>query len=131
MEFNLLVQDSTRSDDYVNATKWCKYFNKMWAEFKRLPEVRKWLAAFTSKHGNIPPFETRSGKGGGTYVHPLVAIKLAEWLSPEFDIYVKETFKRYLEGDVDLAVEILERAKPEDVAKSRERIEGTPVETKL
>ncbi|KOP25487.1 hypothetical protein AMR41_14290, partial [Hapalosiphon sp. MRB220] len=49
----------------------------------------------------------------------------ASWLSPEFHAYVLETFKRYLEGDVNLAVEILERAKPSDVAKSKERIEGT------
>jgi hypothetical protein len=46
-------------------------------------------------------------KGSGTFIHPVLAIKLAEWLSPEFDVFVKETFKAFIENPEDFAAEIL------------------------
>lgn len=91
-DWSSLVKQNTREDDYVNATAWCRRFSKDWHEFSRLPDSKKFLIALEAKinTGKIPPLVQKSGKGRGsqTWVHPLVAIKLAEWLSTEFDIYV-------------------------------------------
>lgn len=32
--------------------------------------------------------QTKEGRYGGTYVHPRIAINLAQWLSPKFDVFV-------------------------------------------
>lgn len=54
--------------------------------------------------------EVKRGKGGGTFVHPLLAIHLAEWLSPEFSVFVKEIFKSFLEADVAIAESVVQRS---------------------
>jgi hypothetical protein len=65
------------------------------------------------------------GRYAETWVHPLVAIKLAEWLSPEFDVYVKQTFKRYLDGDITLADDIIQRNQSDkDLEWINQRVQG-------
>lgn len=115
-EFEVLVSESTREDGWVNGTKWCKKYGKTWYEFKRLPDTSRFTKAL-EKHisgnaGTIPVFKTEGkGRGSVTWIHPLLAIKLAEWLNPDFEVYVKETFERYLEADPDLAIDIVHRTK--------------------
>lgn len=104
-DFNLLIQSNTREDDYVNATKLCKHFGKRYSEFKRLPSTKTFLTSLSNKCKN----PTYSKKGVGTWVHPLVAIKLAEWLDSDFEVFVKQTFKAFLDADVKLAESIVER----------------------
>lgn len=53
---------------------------------------------------------TRSGRGGGTFAHILVAIAYAEYLSPELAVDVKQTYVRVRTGDVTLVDEILAKA---------------------
>lgn len=57
---------------------------------------------------------TRIGADGGTYVHPVLALSYAEYLSPALAYEVREVFLRYRAGDAALADNILERASPED-----------------
>jgi hypothetical protein len=66
-----------------------------------------------------------SRKGGETitWVHPIMAVHLAQYLSPEFANFVAQTFKRYLEGDAGLAIEIIDRNNnPEDLKRIEQRI---------
>ncbi|MBN4004802.1 KilA-N domain-containing protein [Nostoc sp. LPT] len=107
MNYSFILTQNTRDDDYVNATKLCTRFGKRWQHFKESNVT--FLKQVELKTGKSAFTVTRKKDISGTYVHPLVAIKLAEWLSPEFDVYVKETFKRYLENDVTLADEIIQR----------------------
>lgn len=60
------------------------------------------IKAFDSIDQKIPSIKTgATGRyASGTYIHPVLAIALAEWLSPEFSVYVKQTFIRFLEGDI-------------------------------
>jgi hypothetical protein len=80
-------------DGYVNATAMCKAANKMWADYRRLRTTEEFLAELESDMG-IPISELiQSLKGGnpelqGTWVHPQVAIHLAQWLSPRFAVMV-------------------------------------------
>jgi len=128
LNFNSLLADNSReSDQFVNATAWCQRFGKRWADFR---ETAGFDAFLLAAHARISSNDLESskaprgrasrlkgaknallksmaGNGGGTWVHPLVAIKLAEWLSPEFEIYVKETFKKFIESPEDFAANIL------------------------
>jgi hypothetical protein len=122
----VLVTENTRNDDWINATKWCGYFGKRFNNFTRLKETKLFIENMLSKTGyshlsNL--VETVSGKD--TFVHPLIAIKLAEWLSPDFDLFVKEVFKRYLDGDITLADDIVQRShSKEDLKWLQKRLDG-------
>ncbi|MEH2183048.1 KilA-N domain-containing protein [Nostoc sp.] len=120
MNYSLILTQNTRHDDYVNATELCEKFSKTYSSFWKSPDIRAFAKALDHKlkssesaelAQNIHPSFESPGRGrkGSTWVYPLLAIKLAEWLSPDFDVYVKETFKRYLENDVTLADEIIQR----------------------
>jgi KilA-N domain len=107
-----LIKGSQRkSDDFVDATALCKKFGKDWRDFQKDEQRRKYVAAVGFKL-NVPLkdiIETKRGKGGGTRVHPLVAIEVARWLSPELSVAANEVFQGYLEGNADLGLDIMLR----------------------
>lgn len=79
-------------DGYMNATAMCKATDKQFADYNRLSATTAFMAALSTDMG-IPISEliqtVRGGKGQqGTWVHPHVAIHLAQWLSPEFAVKV-------------------------------------------
>jgi hypothetical protein len=80
-------------DGYINATAMCKAAWKNWFDYRRQKMTDPYLAALSTETG-IPASELiQSLKGGdvtlqGTWVHPQVAIHLAQWLSPEFAVKV-------------------------------------------
>lgn len=106
--FNQLIQDNTRSvDSYVNATNWAKAFSKKYKEFRRGAQYRS-LAECLMVQNIHPQEKLRKGTTWETWVHPVIAISFAEWLSPDFSVYVKQTFARFLNLDVTLADEIVQ-----------------------
>jgi hypothetical protein len=123
-----LVDENTRSDDWVNATKWCDHFGTRWSDISKQPTFDRFLKALASQlfpHSDKKSLYKVSGKPKQVWVHPLVAIKLAEWLSPEFDIFVKQIFRRYLDADITLADDILQRNNSDVDAKwISQRAEG-------
>ncbi|MGV2830549.1 KilA-N domain-containing protein [Myxosarcina sp. GI1(2024)] len=133
MDFNKLVKSNTRDDEYVNATKLCKAFGKEWRDFKKLNQTKNFLKALqgklsslncTSKSQFTKNKLIQSRGRAGTYVHPLIAIKLAEWLSPEFEVFVKETFKGFLEADPELTKNLISRTESlEDLDAIAEKTE--------
>lgn len=120
-ELQGLIDNAKRDqDDWINATKWCEHFGKQWAQIAKQPNFKKYLKALqiklnsqSDKKSLSKLTEVKGNRPKQTWVHPLVAIKLAEELSPEFDVFVKETFKRYLDGDITLADDIIQRSKSE------------------
>lgn len=143
IDFTSLLAENRRSDDFVNATQWCKQFGKDFSYFWKSPEIRAFAKALEKKIRTAKSAELASSKGfvcdrpgrgkkGDTWVHPLLAIKLAEWLSPEFDILVKETFKSFIESPEDFAADILINSHNRDRverAKKRVLVSGTNKET--
>lgn len=78
------------TDDYVDATKLCKAAGKKWGDYARLDGTREFIQALAQSTG-IPVdslIEQASGRGGGTWIHPRVAINFAQWVSPEFAVAV-------------------------------------------
>jgi hypothetical protein len=95
------------SDGYINATAMCKAAGKKWNDYRRLQatgeffdELSKALSILVDPVAGIPATEQFqaliiSVQGGspalqGTWVHPQVAIHLAQWLSGAFAVQVSK-----------------------------------------
>ncbi len=118
-DFNLILTNAKRDDDYVNATALCKHFGKRVDNFMRLKRTKSLMES--DKYNTL----TSEGVTGSTYVSPHLAIELARWLDKDFHSFIVDTFKRYVESDITLADEILQRqTDPKAVQWLKERTEG-------
>lgn len=75
-------------DGYVNATAMCKAAGKAWADYRRLGSTQASLDELQADVGTPMSELVQSIKGGepslkGTWVHPQVAIHLAQWLQAD------------------------------------------------
>lgn len=94
------------SDGYVNATAMCNAVGKLFADYRRLKSTEEFLCELGSDMG-IPISQlVLSFKGNssqyqqGTWVHPDVAINLAQWLSPKFAVAVSRWVRDWMAGKV-------------------------------
>jgi hypothetical protein len=110
-----------------------------WADGKRDP--RRWklqdgeqFIAFVTESLNVPMrdiYKTTKGKGGGTFAHWQIALAYAKYLSPALHMQVNEVYARVKSGDVTLAAEIADKAKPADAAWLAKRVQSTVVRNEL
>lgn len=98
--------DQRRADGYVNATALCKAAGKVWNDYWRLDATQEFVKALednTGQNRNILVQATR-GRTGGTWVHPDLAVNLAQWCSPRFAVQVSRWVRELLtDGRVELA----------------------------
>jgi len=93
------------SDGYINATAMCQAANKLWGHYYELKRNLDFIEEL-AKETRIPSaLLVQSIKGGkrehqGTWVHPQIAIHLAQWLSPRFAVQVSKWVFDWLSGDV-------------------------------
>lgn len=91
-------------DGYVNATAMCKAAGKLWGHYAANSNSQAFIEELSADIG-IPISELiQSVKGGspdrqGTWVHPQVAIHLAQWLSPRFAVQVAKWVSEWMRGD--------------------------------
>jgi KilA-N domain len=130
-DFNVLltISQSDRPQhvptDYVRVDHWGSKFNDVrFDNYERLDETKRYWKAVRERlsshvrNAQKPVFKPgQKYKGTGTWVHPLIAAHYAAWLNPEFAVLVNETFLRVLEGDSDLAADMMIR----DHNKSRQQ----------
>jgi hypothetical protein len=125
-ELSTFVGATTRKDGYVNATKWCAKYGYDLSNWKKSPQTKAKVKAFLahSKYYGVKPWiVSRIGRTSETWVHPIMAIHLASYLDAEFANHVAGVFQRYLEGDANLAIEIIDRNNnPEDLKRIEKRI---------
>lgn len=77
---------------------------------------------------NVPAadiYKATKGKGGGTFAHWQIALAYAKYLSPALHMQVNEVYARVKSGDVTLAAEIADKAKPADAAWLAKRLQST------
>lgn len=101
------VVDQRASDGYINATALCKAAGKQFNDYTRLDGTKAFFDVVSAKTG-IPVvkekqslIEVRPGApdtGGGSWVHPKIAIHLGQWLSPEFAYQVAEWVEDWMSG---------------------------------
>ncbi|UOF81252.1 kila protein [Caudoviricetes sp.] len=88
-----------KSDGYINATEFCKANNRIVGEFLRLPSTQDYINFLTTgKSLSIPPVFTKEGKGGGTWIHPKLAIHLGQWISVEMMDLVSDVMISWMSG---------------------------------
>ena len=102
------------NDGYINATELCKAAKKEIKHWNQLTSTKEYLEVLSSEVG-IPTSELVKIKKGrnfreeqGTWVHPDIAINIAQWCSPLFAVKVSNIVKRYYTGDITLKNEIKE-----------------------
>ena len=107
-EFNIRVRDT---DGYIHATDMCKVGKgKKYNDYFRLSTTQEFLNELILLTG-IPADRIIQGKGGrygGTWVHPHIAINLAQWVSPIFAVKVAGWVSRFISGDLTIVKEVLE-----------------------
>lgn len=91
-----------QSDGFINATEMCKACDKRWPDYFRLDAAKAFIDALSSdvqicasqlvesQKGNTVKFEQ------GTWVHPDIAIHLAQWLSPQFAVQVSRWVREWM-----------------------------------
>lgn len=90
-------------DGYVNATAMCQAADKKFNDYRRLQNTKEFISELSSVAG-IPATDLiEVVQGGnpslqGTWVHPDVAIHLAQWCSPIFAVQVTKFVREWLQG---------------------------------
>ncbi len=93
-------------DGYVNATAMCRAAGKDWSEYRRLKGTNEFLAVLALGLGilqdqlTVTTLGTPGGdpRNQGTWVHPQIAIHLAQWLSPQFAVQVTQWVMDWMSG---------------------------------
>lgn len=90
-------------DGYINATAMCHAAEKRWHDYFRLETTQAFLAELSIETGYPVSNIVQSFKGGdtriqGTWVHPHMAIHLAQWCSPKFAVKVSQWVYDWMSG---------------------------------
>lgn len=109
-DFNRTAIQQRAEDGYLNATAMCKAAGKRFNDYSVLSTTQDFLAALASDTGILVSQLVVSKRGNskaftqGTWIHPHVAIHLAQWLSPEFAVQVTKWVFEWMSGGVDAPV---------------------------
>ncbi len=95
------------TDGYINATAMCKAAGKEWKDYSRLSTTKPFIDALSdavgvAHHDLILSVGLVEARGNpqlqGTWVHPQVAVHLAQWLSPKFAVLVSQWVADWMSG---------------------------------
>lgn len=92
-------------DGYVNATAMCKAGGKLFGHYRENRQTKDFLAALSRSIGIpidqlVATSSTGANEARGTWVHPQVAINLAQWISPEFAVKVTQWVFDWMSGKI-------------------------------
>lgn len=106
-----------RDDGYFNMTRAAKHFGKDLQVFMRREDIIEYLEALALvvPHTDKPLVITQRGSGllpgVGTWGHPKLAIRFAQWLDVKFAVWCDSVIEDILAGRADLTI-----TKPEQSA---------------
>jgi len=95
-------------DGYINVTNLCKAGGKQFKAWKRLEKTKGFIQALSSvvliSTTDLIDLGTGSKyKSSQTWVHPQIAINIAQWISPQFDVKVSGwVYEIMMTGKVDI-----------------------------
>ena len=81
------------SDDYVSLTDMAKAEGRRVGDFLDLPRTKEFIAALAIDLDVLPEKLVRSVKGSrdGTFAHPQIAMKFAQWVSIAFELWATKS----------------------------------------
>lgn len=103
-ESQITFQLSKDNGMMINATEMAKVFGKQVNEFmsneRTISFVNECLYNGNSRYININSESElfRTSQKSGTYMHRILALKFAAWLSPKFELWVFSTIEKLLFG---------------------------------
>jgi len=94
-------------DGYINVSNLCKAGGKEFKAWNRLEKTKGFLKALSSSvtinTNDLIKYKSGSNSERATWVHPQVAINIAQWVSPEFDVKVSGwVYEIMVTGKVDI-----------------------------
>jgi hypothetical protein len=79
-------------DGYINVSNLCKAGGKQFKHWNSIEKTKGFLKVLSSSVGistnDLIKYKSGSNSERATWVHPQVAINIAQWISPEFDVKV-------------------------------------------
>ena len=87
------------TDGYVLATAMCKANSKNWSAYRETDRCQEYIDSLADSSGirGMDLIESRGGNGGGTWIHPQLAIDLARWISAPFAVWMDGWFLEEVE----------------------------------
>lgn len=93
-----------RNDGWFNMTKAAKAFGKDVRDFLYAASTKGYIDAL-SKCGNFPQLmEAKRGNQGGTWAHPKLAIRFAQWLDDNFAVWCDTVIDDILRGKAEVTI---------------------------
>jgi len=94
-------------DGYINVSSLCKAGGKQFPGWKRLQKTKAFLHALSLSMqihmDELIKYKPGSNDERATWVHPQVAINIAQWISPRFDVKVSAwIYEIMMTGKVDI-----------------------------
>ena len=109
---NGYIIESRDSDGYIDVTNLCKAGGKEFKAWNRLDKTKAFLKALSTAVGISTSVLIQLVTGSkfgtteettGTWVHPQVAINIAQWISPQFDVKVSAwVLEVMMTGKIDI-----------------------------
>jgi hypothetical protein len=109
---NGYIIESREEDGYINITNLCKAGGKEFKHWNSLDKTKQFLKSLSTAVGIPTAVLIHLGSGSkfgtteettGTWVHPQVAINIAQWISPQFDVKVSAwVLEVMMSGKVDI-----------------------------
>ena len=103
-EVNNQLMHQRSEDGYVNATAMCAAAEKRLGNYLQNQNAQAFIAEL-SRSAGIPAdllvqtINTGPNEYRGTWVHPQVAINLAQWCSPVFAVQVSQFVTEWMQGN--------------------------------
>jgi hypothetical protein len=94
-------------DGFINVTNLCKAGKKLFKNWKQLDKTKAFLQVLSSSVGiptdELIKYNIGSIKERATWAHPQVAINIAQWISPSFDVKVSLwVYEVMMTGKIDI-----------------------------
>jgi hypothetical protein len=87
-----------REDGYFNMTKAAKHFGKQLQNFWLSPDTKEYMDAMSKTLKSNELSQAKSGRYGGTFAHPKLAIFFARWLDVRFAVWCDAMIEDILKG---------------------------------
>jgi len=100
---NFIKIEYRETDNYINATQLCKADNKNFDDWYNLDSTKELIIELTKNQKEI----LIEKKYKTIFIHPDLAIQLAQWISPKFAIQVSKWIRElYIENNIKLNNEL-------------------------
>ena len=101
---NRIVQQRA-VDGYINATAMCKAAGRPWNRYWSTGPTQRYFQALSAETGITVSQLAQRVRGGppdeqGTWVYPDAAVHLAQWLSPQFAVWVSRWVREWMTGQL-------------------------------